>query len=112
MGQTLENITLDRYERNLSVSDLNNLYSETVEELHRLSLIVPSGSIDDGDIDKAEAALLDLEAYLLNQASRVPLRDEKDISILMDLWAKFSASMDQSDNVSERIVKNIFRHLN
>jgi len=50
MGQTLVNITFDRYERNLSVSDLNNLYTETVEELHRLSLIVPSGSIDDGEL--------------------------------------------------------------
>ena len=112
MGQALENITIDYYERNLSVSDLKTLYSETMEELHRLSLITPSGSIDDGKNDKAEAALLDLEAYLLNQASRVPLRDENDISILMDIWAKFSASMDQSDNISEKIAKNIFRHLN
>ncbi len=96
----------------LSVSDLKSLYSGTIEELRECADYVPSDLNDDPDMDAREAALLDFEGHLLEQAARTPLKTSEDMQALMDIWMEAVGGQDQSVlSSTEKLVLNIFRGL-
>lgn len=96
---------------NLSVLELTQRYTETVAELERFARVNPRDVVDDEAMEKAEAALLDYEAYLLGQASKMPLKTDDDFNAILDFWATVSKSSDEENKPSDKIMMNIFRHL-
>ncbi len=111
MGKAMKSDLRVSHDTGLSAIELRQIYTETVEELERFSRIKPSEIEDDVEMEKAEIALLDFEDYLVEQASRAPLKTQEDITALMDIWAKVSTSSEDNCGRSDKIVKNIFRHL-
>ena len=97
---------------NLSVSEVTRRYAETVEELERFSRVNPRDIVDHDEIEKAEGALLDYEAYLLGKAAKMPLKTDDDFNAILDLWAAVSKSADEDCLQSNKLAMNIFRHLN
>ena len=95
----------------LTVSELAQRYSETIEELERFAQINPRDIVDHEEMEKAENALLDYEAYLLGRAAKMPLKTESDIDAMMDLWSDVSKSSTEAEHHANRIVMNIFRHM-
>jgi len=99
----------------LTIQELLGLYEQTIGELQNCARIVPSESSNDNDSneDIHEHALLDFEAGILNQAATAQIRSKDDVLNLMDLWAKIAdINTDDVVSMSDRIVMNIFRHMN
>jgi len=97
-------------DKELTVTELRRLYSETLEQLKEFSEINPKDIDDLDEIENAEAALLDFESYLLGRASKMPLKTDEDVTALIDIWAEASSSTDDGNLQSNKIVKNIFGH--
>jgi multidrug resistance efflux pump len=95
----------------LTVLELTQRYSETIEELERFSQINPRDIVDHEEMENAENALLDYEAYLLGRATKISLKTEADINAMMDLWSYVSKSSPEVATHSNKIVMNIFRHM-
>ena len=101
---------IDTYNLNSAI-DIKKIFIQTIEDLNQFSKIIPSGSIDDHETDVAEKALLGLEAYLLRRAARVPLKTSEEVEAMMDIWKLASDSSEECCDLSNKIVRNIFRHL-
>jgi hypothetical protein len=96
----------------LPIPDLKSLYFGTIEELRDCADYVPSDLNDDPDMDAREAALLDFEGHLLEQAARTPLKNSQDMQAMMDIWMEAVGGQEQSDlSATEKLVLNIFRGL-
>lgn len=96
----------------LDVNDLVELYDGTVDELRRCAHITPERNLNDPEGDLREAALLNFEAQVLDQAASIKLCSKNDILHLMDIWVK-TANIQPGEQASpsDRIVMNIFRHV-
>lgn len=99
---------------NLSISDLRSLYIGTLDELRICADFVPSERDSDTDRDAREAILLDFEAKILEQASKVALKTDQDIQALIDIWTQASGSADPlrvspSDGLVLNIIDTLHR---
>jgi len=111
---TLKELAGSRIDQeNMSASRLAKLYSETIDELRLCAKDVPGSNAEDRKANETEAALLDFEADLLDQAARIQIRNKRDADILMDIWAKVSGvDAGRGANPSDRIAMNVFRYIN
>jgi len=96
----------------ISIRALHELYDQTMGELERCAQYIPEDSSENEEVDLREAALLELERFMLDSAATMPLKDTQGIHSLIDLWGKVSG-VNNADNLrpSDKIAMNIFRHL-
>ena len=95
----------------LLVSQLVDLYDETIEELQECAKFNPCSVSNCEDAEAQEVRFLEQEAALVDQAARVQLHTKDDMQDLMDIWTKVSGIQTGEDiRPSDRIAMNIFRH--
>ena len=113
MGRALEISEDDVKIENLSVDRLGPLLDWTTEGLRRCARIHPALEEEAEEFEEREIALLDFETNLLNRAARVELQSKRDLLKLMDVWSKASGAQHAEElSPADRIVMNIFRHMN
>ncbi len=96
----------------VSVESLHELHSQTMKELESCAHFLPKDSSEDKEADLREAALLEFEQAMLDRASRIPLKNVKDIEDLIDFWESLSGVNEGAyQRPADKIAMNIFRHL-
>ena len=113
MGNAKRMSEFEQGQGELSIQDLSELYDGTLEELRYCAKIIPNQDVGNEDVELREAALLDFESNLQQQAATIRLRTKEDVLGLMDIWAKIAnVQKDGVASPSDRIAMNIFRHMN
>jgi len=96
----------------LTISSLNTLYGQTLDGLKKCSQAIPGEGDDEDSVDDTELSLLEFEMSVLNNASKIPLKNPEDVNQVIDLWAKASGINTGIElRPTDKIVLNIFRHL-